>query len=122
MIATQSQPTKDLSYSPRVVVELDGVYANLRNALDHIILYHRLRSPLMPPDQTAVVRSLIADEYARIVNPDGQGLLRCPQCDALTVADPHRPGVRYCLSCDEPVQFGDNGNGSPEPAPVEVAS
>ena len=115
MVTTQSQTARDLSYSPRVVVELDGVYANLRDALDRIILYQRLCSPLMPPDQTAVVRGLIADEYARIINPDGRGVRRCPQCNTPTVADPHRPGGRYCLTCDKPIRLADGGPGETDP-------
>ena len=29
----------------------------------------------------------------------------CPQCDAPTIPDPNRPGVRYCPKCQEPVLF-----------------
>ena len=29
----------------------------------------------------------------------------CPQCDGPTMADPRRPGVRYCPACDEAVGF-----------------
>lgn len=67
MITMPSQTT-DLSYNKRLVVELDE---RQRAALDEIIRRRQAQSPPLPPNQTTVIRSMIAEEYARINGPGG---------------------------------------------------
>jgi hypothetical protein len=66
MITVASQTTA-LNYSKRLVVELDD---RLRDALDEVIRHRQAQSPLLPPDQTNVVRSMIIEEYLRINHPN----------------------------------------------------
>lgn len=51
------------------------------------------------PRETA--QALIREglEYAGMILPS------CPQCDRPTIADPRRPGVRFCEYCQEPVLY-----------------